>query len=347
MISGFGPSVLLGIIVVLLAWALFIIQRNIFGQKGKRNAGETGAERLPAEAEEKTDVKSTGNLESPCIKEATDHLTKNEGNIQESKETSCVQEPMQEEDAAASTDSGSTSPNEMDLPSVEGHHTCTVPGSNEHLSEKNQTRLPKKEATVTGRKMTGSKADMNSAWEPSMEKTEISIMEATMNDNEWLKGLDDNSDGVLHGGESTKMQDAQSGVHTDSRAKEESARGDLDTAGIQESVQTSKKILAVSPMPQNVGVSFRVHYITRSPFQLIAVTGNHRELGNWENYVPLRQDKDGFWCNSVTLPADVKMEWKFVMVENGKIKRWEECFNRCLETTHDDIQAHTWWGCHV
>ncbi|MGH0140659.1 UNVERIFIED_CONTAM: hypothetical protein FKN15_023271 [Acipenser sinensis] len=71
MISGFGSSVLLGIIVVLSAWALFIIQRSIFGQKGKRNAGETGAERLPAEAEEKTDVKSTGNLESPCIKEAT------------------------------------------------------------------------------------------------------------------------------------------------------------------------------------------------------------------------------------------------------------------------------------
>ncbi|MBN3279483.1 STBD1 protein, partial [Polyodon spathula] len=99
-------------------------------------------------------------------------------------------------------------------------------------------------------------------------------------------------------------------------------------------------------MPQNVSVSFRVHYITCSPFQLIAVTGNHRELGNWENYVPLRQDKDGFWCNSITLPADVKMEWKFVMVENGKIKRWEECLNRCLETTHD-IQAHKWWGCRM
>ncbi|XP_041086719.1 starch-binding domain-containing protein 1-like [Polyodon spathula] len=342
MISGFGPSVLLGIIVVVSAWALFIIQRNLFGQKGKRNAGETRAEGLPVEAEEKTNVKSAGNLESLCIKEATDHPLKNGDNIQESKETSSVQEPMQEEDIAART--GSTSPNEMDLPSVDGHHTDTVPGSNEHLSEKSQTQLPKKATPVVGMKTTGFNANMDNAWEPSMEKTEVSIMEATMND-EWMKGLDDNS-GDLNGGESTKMHDMQLGIHTDSGSKE-GALGDLDTAVIQESVQTSKKILAVSPMPQNVGVSFRVHYITCSPFQLIAVTGNHRELGNWENYVPLRQDKNGFWCNSITLPADVKMEWKFVMVENGKIKRWEECFNRCLETTNDDIKAHTCWGYHM
>nr|XP_033770274.1 starch-binding domain-containing protein 1 [Geotrypetes seraphini] len=105
-----------------------------------------------------------------------------------------------------------------------------------------------------------------------------------------------------------------------------------------------KQVAAVSPMPQNVYVTFKVHYITDSDVQLIAVTGDHKNLGVWETYIPLKCDKDGFWSDSISLPADTRVVWKFVMVENGKIKRWEECSNRSLETGNDDKEVYQWWG---
>ncbi|XP_029455689.1 starch-binding domain-containing protein 1 [Rhinatrema bivittatum] len=107
-----------------------------------------------------------------------------------------------------------------------------------------------------------------------------------------------------------------------------------------------KQVAAVHPMPQNVHVKFRVHYVTNSDSQLIAVTGDHKNLGAWETYIPLQSDKDGFWSHSVLLPVDTKVSWKFVMVENGKVRRWEECNNRSLETEYDDKEAHQWWGYH-
>ncbi|XP_053559380.1 starch-binding domain-containing protein 1 [Bombina bombina] len=105
-----------------------------------------------------------------------------------------------------------------------------------------------------------------------------------------------------------------------------------------------KRIAAVHPMPQKVKVDFKVHYYTQSDSQVIAVIGDHEQLGGWEVYVPLTYEKDGFWSHSVALPADTSVEWKFVMVENGKIKRWEECSNRNLQTEHDDIEANLNWG---
>nr|DBA28750.1 TPA: hypothetical protein GDO54_009055 [Pyxicephalus adspersus] len=108
--------------------------------------------------------------------------------------------------------------------------------------------------------------------------------------------------------------------------------------------QRTKRVAAVQPIPQSVSLSFKVHYITHSNSQMIAVTGDHEKLGEWENFVPLTSDKDGYWSYTVTLPADANIEWKFVMVENGKIKRWEECNNRHLRTNHEDIAAQQWWG---
>ncbi|XP_042323238.1 starch-binding domain-containing protein 1 [Sceloporus undulatus] len=108
----------------------------------------------------------------------------------------------------------------------------------------------------------------------------------------------------------------------------------------------AKRVAAVSPMPQTVYVTFRVHYITHSEAQLIAVTGDHECLGQWHHYVPLRCDKDGFWSDSVVLPVDTQIEWKFIVVENGKVRRWEECDNRTLTTEHEDRVAHKWWGYH-
>lgn len=107
-----------------------------------------------------------------------------------------------------------------------------------------------------------------------------------------------------------------------------------------------KRAAAVYLKPQTVAVSFRVHYITHSPLQLLAVIGDQQELGDWEKFVPLRGAKDGFWVNSITLPTDCHVEWKFVVVEDGRIQRWEECNNRHLQTGYEEvIHLHKWWGC--
>ncbi|XP_043551482.1 uncharacterized protein stbd1 [Chiloscyllium plagiosum] len=109
----------------------------------------------------------------------------------------------------------------------------------------------------------------------------------------------------------------------------------------------TRKVAAVSPLPlNNVSVNFNVHYITYLHSQILAVTGNHECLGQWERYVPLKPVKDGFWSNSILLPMNSKIEWKYVVVEDGKICRWEECFNRILETGHEDFEIYQCWGYH-
>ncbi|GAB0189465.1 starch-binding domain-containing protein 1 [Grus americana] len=108
----------------------------------------------------------------------------------------------------------------------------------------------------------------------------------------------------------------------------------------------AKRVAAVPPMFQNIHVTFRIHYITHSDAQLIGVTGDHECLGQWHSYVPLKYDKDGFWSESVVMPVDTKVEWKFILVENGKVRRWEECGNRTLVTEHEDQIVHQWWGYH-
>ncbi|XP_074011106.1 starch-binding domain-containing protein 1 [Numenius arquata] len=108
----------------------------------------------------------------------------------------------------------------------------------------------------------------------------------------------------------------------------------------------AKRVAAVPPMFQNIHVTFRIHYITHSDAQLIGVTGDHECLGQWHSYVPLKYDKDGFWSESISLPVDTTVEWKFILVENGKVRRWEECGNRTLVTEHEDKIVHRWWGHH-
>ncbi|XP_010159232.1 PREDICTED: starch-binding domain-containing protein 1 [Eurypyga helias] len=108
----------------------------------------------------------------------------------------------------------------------------------------------------------------------------------------------------------------------------------------------AKRVVAVPPMFQNIHVTFRVHYITHSDIQLIGVTGDHECLGQWQSYVPLKYEKDGFWSESISLPVDTQVEWKFILVENGKVRRWEECGNRTLVTEHEDQIVHQWWGYH-
>lgn len=107
-----------------------------------------------------------------------------------------------------------------------------------------------------------------------------------------------------------------------------------------------KRVVAMSSESQHINVRFQVHYITSTGVQFIAVTGDHKSLGSWNTYIPLQYSKDGFWSRSVSLPADTMVEWKFVVVDNGRVTRWEECSNRSLETGHKDKVVHKWWGIH-
>ncbi|XP_036130534.1 starch-binding domain-containing protein 1 [Molossus molossus] len=119
----------------------------------------------------------------------------------------------------------------------------------------------------------------------------------------------------------------------------------MEARGQKRDVKT-KRVVAMSSESQQVSVRFQVHYITSTGVQFIAVTGDHERLGRWTTYIPLQYSKNGFWSGSVSLPADTVVEWKFVVVENGEITRWEECCNRFLETGHEDKLVHKCWGIH-
>ncbi|XP_043827911.1 starch-binding domain-containing protein 1 [Dromiciops gliroides] len=123
-------------------------------------------------------------------------------------------------------------------------------------------------------------------------------------------------------------------------------RDSLKDAKGQEIHLKAKRVAAVSPLSQQVNVQFQVHYVTMSDDTVVAVIGDHETLGSWHSYIPLQCDKDWFWSRSVPLPTDTVLKWKFVIVENGSIVRWEECSNRLLETGHEDTIVHKWWGCH-
>ncbi|XP_023684502.1 uncharacterized protein stbd1 [Paramormyrops kingsleyae] len=112
-----------------------------------------------------------------------------------------------------------------------------------------------------------------------------------------------------------------------------------------ESLLKSKSVGTVQPMSHTVKVSFCVHYVTHSPSEGLAVTGNKNELGSWKSFIQLQQEKGGYWSNTIVLPVDSHVEWKFVLVENGKISLWEECGNRSFFTGQDEeIHLHKCWG---
>ncbi|XP_055967130.1 starch-binding domain-containing protein 1 [Sorex fumeus] len=114
----------------------------------------------------------------------------------------------------------------------------------------------------------------------------------------------------------------------------------------QAEVVKTERVVAVSPGPERVSVRFQTHYIPSTDTQALAVTGDHESLGKWNTYVPLQASQDGLWSRSVSLPADTGVEWKFVVVENGRVTRWEECSNRFLESGFEDKVVHKWWGIH-
>ncbi|XP_059213599.1 uncharacterized protein stbd1 [Centropristis striata] len=200
--------------------------------------------------------------------------------------------------------------------------------------------------------------------EEDYEKTEISIMEATMDHNEWI--MDSNYQ-PLPWMNLSAPSFAQDHTKTNQLPTEECNYSSAITvttyadatdippsieikqtsplALIDHSTENNEKFVPVQPMPQNVDVTFRVHYFTQSPYQKVAVTGNQQELGNWKGFIPLERAKDGHWTTVVSLPVDSIVEWKFVLMDKGEVCRWEECGNRLLDTGNgDDLLVHKWWG---
>ncbi|XP_061887700.1 uncharacterized protein stbd1 [Entelurus aequoreus] len=170
-------------------------------------------------------------------------------------------------------------------------------------------------------------------------KTEINIMEATMDHNEWITDSNQHlpwmnltlpSFGQHHTADQLPTEEPK---HTDSEPPYEVQQ----THGLH--------VLHEKVGSRNVSVTFRVHYLTQSPFQKLAVTGNRPELGNWKGYVPLESAEDGHWAAAVSLPAKSLAQWKFVVVDQGEVCRWEECGNRLLDTgCGEDVLVHKFWG---
>lgn len=193
------------------------------------------------------------------------------------------------------------------------------------------------------------KAQSNGGEVQLEDKTEINIMEATMDNNEWLTGHESHSDfpwlSQSEGGESSSVaEESQQEVEWDTEKSEELSAAYISS---DEDELAVKRVATVPPMLQTVHVTFSVHYITDAPNHLLAVTGNHQELGGWESFIPLQRSKNGFWANTVALPVESQLEWKFVLVVDGKISRWEECSNRQLVLTgrEEDLYLLRWWGC--
>lgn len=183
--------------------------------------------------------------------------------------------------------------------------------------------------------------------EADRDRTEISIMEATMDTNEW----------ITEGGAPLLpwmtpaplgRPKTHQGPSEEPSASEAPPSAEVPPPGTlfaDESVEPSKKVVAVQPMPQNVNVTFRVQYHTQSPHQTVAVTGDHPELGSWRGFVPLEEVAEGQWSAVVSLPTESHLEWKFVLLDKGEVSRWEECRNRLLDTgLGDDVLVRTWWG---
>lgn len=190
--------------------------------------------------------------------------------------------------------------------------------------------------------------------EEEYKRTEISIMEATMDTNEWitegsyqvfpwsnLSALDlAKANQLPVEGCSAAPNPACADISPSTDVKQTSS-----TCHADENPENNKRVVAVQPMPQNVSVTFRVHYFTQSPYQTVAITGDQPELGNWMEFIPLERAKDGHWTTVVSLPAESHVEWKFVLLNKGEVCRWEECGNRRLDTGYgDDLLVQKWWG---
>ncbi|TNN78940.1 Starch-binding domain-containing protein 1 [Liparis tanakae] len=217
---------------------------------------------------------------------------------------------------------------------IKGSVTCFTEKHSEasvvvRTKEKKGASVDMKEATTSAKEK-----------EEDYEKTEISIMEATMDHNEWI--MDGNCQAFpwmnLSATDDTKSNPLPSEECQDLHA--EVQQGDALSL-----VYENVKSVVVQPTARNVDVTFSVHYVTQSPYQTVGVMGNQQALGNWKGFVPLENTVDGHWAAVVSLPAESHVEWKFVVVDKGEVCRWEECGNRLLDTGYgDELLVQKCWA---
>lgn len=74
-------------------------------------------------------------------------------------------------------------------------------------------------------------------------------------------------------------------------------------------------------------------------------------LANWEQSCALNPtdespENSGKWIVTVNLPANVKFEWKWVVVwrENHTAFRWEERANRVTDVGEESCKCHAPWN---
>uniref|UniRef100_A0AAZ3QU20 CBM20 domain-containing protein n=1 Tax=Oncorhynchus tshawytscha TaxID=74940 RepID=A0AAZ3QU20_ONCTS len=215
---------------------------------------------------------------------------------------------------------------------------------------------------ISEQKGEGVDKSMDTRVESSCQEVEINIMEATMDYNEWMTVSVTDAEGnadtprvrISHSSDSSA--EAKHHPTETQHNADDSTITETPTSKVKEAETTpvsldgdlqENKMAAVLPNePHAVQVRFCIHYLTLSPRQELAVTGNQPELGSWKDFVPLERGQDGFWASWVALPAEKLVEWKFVLVENGEIQRWEESENRHLETGHGGgvVNLNRWWG---
>lgn len=234
----------------------------------------------------------------------------------------------------------------------DGYQTAMAAFMEKHARTKEEEGRKEKVEEGGAQKKDGGRAEKKKAAEAEEEKdedvdkTEISIMEATMDNNEWIT---DGNYQVLPWMNISAPAVTQDTPNNDRPPAGEQHPGsslaaapppaDHDPDGDQ------KEEEADQPTRRNVDVTFRIHYLTPSPHHSVAVTGNQQELGNWRGYVPLERAGAGHWAAVVGLPPDSHVEWKFVVVDRGQVCRWEECGNRLLDTGRgDELLVHKWWG---
>ncbi|XP_064833376.1 uncharacterized protein stbd1 [Oncorhynchus masou masou] len=215
---------------------------------------------------------------------------------------------------------------------------------------------------ISERKGEGVDKSMDTRVESSCQEVEINIMEATMDYNEWMTVSVTDAEGnadtpwVRISLSSDSFAESEHHPTETQHNADDSTITETPTSKVKEPETTpvsldgdlqENKMAAVLPNePHAVQVRFCIHYHTLSPRQELAVTGNQPELGSWKDFVPLERGQDGFWASWVALPAEKLVEWKFVLVENGEIQRWEESENRYLETGHGGgvVNLNRWWG---
>ncbi|XP_061162781.1 uncharacterized protein LOC133172000 isoform X2 [Saccostrea echinata] len=83
----------------------------------------------------------------------------------------------------------------------------------------------------------------------------------------------------------------------------------------------------------------------------LAISGSIKEFGNWNikdaKIADEKPENSGKWIVSVHLPANVKFEWKWVVVwRNTRIAfRWEERQNRVTEVGESGFMCIAYWNC--